>query len=352
MALSNLATNFDPNDPDLGGQIIEDGTSRVGEIVKIVDEIVSVGSASFSRITTDGSTPAGIENFQSDASMGDTTQNNDNQGGYRSGTVDGVYFVNDPALNNGDQAACFMISSWPYAHYMVIADPPTNGVAGWDSKKNPTNFQFQNSYYQDNSAYSYKDYPKEDREDSRPGKAFFSRLQETGTDNPSSNNYLQIAHRIYVFCSDDHLVWRTVLDAERDRVSGVGMIWLDQEPSDGHYSRDEVPAIHARSFRRFPSGRINCPAHSNNGKAVQTDVQDELGFVPGNSDIQGREMIFNQHYYINEPLPAHKGKIPALKVVRDDAIALWDTVVIDGDNWVCFHRSSGRGYLTRYENSK
>jgi hypothetical protein len=349
MALSNLATNFDPNDPDLGGKLIPDGTSRVGEIVKMLDEVLSVGSASFGRITGSSPTPAGLQGFQSDASTGSTSYNEDSSG-YDSGTVDGVYFSNDPALDSGDTAACFMLSSWKYCHFLVIADPPTNGVSGWNSKKNPSNFVFRSNYYQNQRAWQHKEDTKDKNE--RPGGGFFSRLQQTGTDYPGSNNYLQISHRIYVFCSDDHLVWRTVLDAERDRVSGVGMIWLDKEPDDGHYSRDEVPAIHTRSFRRFPAGRINSPAHSNNGKAVKTSVQDELGFVPGNSDVQGREMIFNQHYYINNPLPAHKGKIPALKVVRDDAIALWDTVVIDGDNWVCFHRDSGRGYLTRYENSK
>lgn len=349
---TNLATNFDPSDPELGGKIIPNGTKRVGEIVKLIDEIVSVGSASFGRITGSSPTPAGIQSMAGGASLGGTGYNDEYNAPYNHSTYDGVYFANDPALGNGDVCACFMLNAWQPAHNLVLADPVTTGSTTWNDQRHPTCFQFSSGVFQNQKPHQQNDYQKERDNDSKPGKNFFSRLHQVGDDRPNGNNTLQIDHRFFVFCADRYLIWKSVLDPEKDRTSGVGMIWLDREPSDGHYSRNEAPAIHARSFRRFSSGRANTPAHNGNGKATKVTIQDEMGFVPGNSDIQGREMIFNQRYYINDPLPAYKGEIPALKVVRDEAVATWDTVTIDGDNWVCFHRDSGRGYLTRYENRK
>ena len=286
------------------------------------------------------------------ASLGGTSYNDEYNAPYNNDTYDGVYFANDPALDSGDVCACFMINSWRPAHHLVLADPVTTGSTTWNDQRHPTCFMFDNGKFQNNKPHQYSDSNKENEYDSQPGRNFFSRLDQVGSDRPSNNNTLQIDHRFYVFCADRYLIWKSVLDPEKDRTSGVGMIWLDTEPSDGHYTRDIVPAIHARSFRRFSSGRANSPAHNGNGKAVSSSIEDELGFVPGDSDIQGREMIFNQFMHINDPVPAHKGEIPALKVVRDDAVATWDTVTINGDNWVCFHRDSGRGYLTRYENTK
>jgi hypothetical protein len=81
-------------------------------------------------------------------------------------------------------------------------------------------------------------------------------------------------------------------------------------------------------------------------------VDEELRGVPDSPDVEGREIIQNQETYSYFQLPTYHGRIPGLKIVRDNAISTWDTVVINGDNWVCFHRDSGRGYLTRYENAK
>jgi hypothetical protein len=354
---TNLATNFNPSDSNLGGLLLPDGTKRHDEALNIVDEITTVGSASFGRVTASSPTPTGIQSYAGSLSPGGTSYI-DRYSSSPNGTFDALYFKADPALGTGDKAVMFGLMVFRYALGLILADPVTNSISQWNETENAPG-GFRVSLYNDNNRFMDESdmlYRFSDRGYSsgysEPGKMFFSRLYETGNDSPSGNESLEISHRFWCFCADEYLVWKSVLEGEKDRTSGLGMIWLNPPPSDGHYSRAEVPAILARTFRRFDSNRAIAPAHQGNSASVKVEVRDEIGFIPNGPDTNGRELIFGQRAFVNDPLSAHYGLIPGLRVVRDDAIAVWDTVTINGDNWVCLWRDSGRGYLTRYENSK
>jgi len=352
---TNLASNFDPSDPDMGGKILPAGTSRQGEVIEIVDEIINVGSASFGRITGSSPTPAGLQDMAGSAAKGNTGWVRDNRSNF-SGKFDAFYAKHDPALDSGDTAASFAIVSGRYGHGLCIADPPTTGVADWHTQAHTMALHYDwdhNRFADNHPSELFDDHGYwEDRNDNQPGETFFSRLDSTGSESPGSHNNLQIDHRMFFFIADEYMVWRIVLDAEPQRESATGMIWFKDVPADGHYTRDDVPYASVRGFRRWNTSHCVSCAHGGNGKAKRNRIRPELGFVPNNADTQGREIIGDEFEYGVNPIPVRRGRIPGLKIVRDEAIATWDTVTIDGDNWVCFQRDSGRGYLTRYENTK
>jgi len=355
---TNLSTNFDPSASNLGGIELSDQNSRHDTVLDITDEILATGAASFGRVTSSSPTPAGLQSYAGSLSRG----SNDHVGRSQSslsGNFDALYFKTDPALGSENQAAMFSLPVFKCGVPMQIADPVTNNISSWNEFRNPMSFnksEHWNSTYVINSSGSPVEevnYDFSNRTDrSRPGHVFFSRLGNTGTENPNESSPLGLSHRFWCFCADEYMIWKSWTIQEQ-RTSGVGMVWFNSSPSDGHYSRNEVPAVAARSLRRWPSDKAMAPAHQPENRGMQLTVDDDMRFVPTRGDSQGREIIQPQVAHTpNKPIPAYWGEIPALRVVRDEAVAVWDTLSIDGNNWVCFHKDGGRGYLTRYENSK
>lgn len=355
---TNLSTNFDPSASNLGGIELSDQNSRHDTVLDITDEILATGAASFGRVTSSSPTPAGLQSYAGGATRGSNNSIGDNQGNL-SGNFDALYFKTDPALGSENQAAMFNLPMFEYGVAMQVADPVTNNISSWNDFRNPFGFNsndnYNGNYFRTNSSspveevnrtFSYYD------TDAKPGNVFFSRLGNTGTERPNSSTPLGLSHRFWCFCADEYMIWKSWTIQEQ-RTSGVGIVWFNSSPSDGHYSRNEVPSVAARSLRRWPSNKAMAPAHQPENRGMQLTVDDDMRFVPTRGDSQGREIIQPQVAYTpNKPIPAYWGEIPALRVVRDEAVAVWDTLSIDGNNWVCFHKDGGRGYLTRYENSK
>jgi len=355
---TNLSTNFDPSASNLGGIELSDQNSRHDTVLDITDEILVTGSSSFGRVTPSSPTPAGLQSYAGGATRGSNGSIGNIQSSL-SGNFDALYFKTDPALGSENQAAMFNLPIFRYGVAMQVADPVTNNISTWNDFRNPFGFNDNRHYSSDyfetggSSPVDKVNYAFSSRDNySQPGELFFSRLREVGTESPDTDTPLGLSHRFWCFCADEYMIWKSWTIQEQ-RTSGVGMVWFNSPPSDGHYSRNEVPAVAARSFRRWPSDKAMAPAHQPENRGMMLRVDDDMRFVPTRGDSQGREIIQPQVAYTpNKPIPAYWGEIPALRVVRDEAVAVWDTLSIDGNNWVCFHKDGGRGYLTRYENSK
>ncbi len=310
-------TNFDPNAHSLGGIKVSSGR-KVSEINNTISDKIT---SNFSR---------------------NITKRNKR-----------FYFSGDPA--DKSEKAFFTFYPTRFGIGLIVGDPIATETDEIDAPKNA--FGFQNSFY-NNSYFKFNSNPTENirknlnQKSTKAGNLFLSNLKNVGNDFLSKNEKFEFDHRLWLFTSSNYLIWKS-WSIQEQRTSGAGQIWIRSSPKDNHFTRNEVPAVAARSFKNWPQDKAMAPAHETSGRSIQLKVDEEMRMVPNRGDSQGREIIQSQIAYTpNKPIPAFWGEVPGVKVIRSSAVAVWNTMKLNGNNYVCFHKEKDRGYLTRYENGK
>lgn len=322
--MNKVKTNFRPDAPSLGGVKIPNDATNDEELDIIKAEILNTGGNFFGSLND-------LESVEKE----------------------GFYFKQDPAENLKNSVAFFKIAKGSLGHPIILFDPVTTSSVNEKDSENALGFRKDHfdKNYQVNAPEKLKEDFKEDQS-LKAGESFFTRLSNVGEKVSSGSGVLGLDHRLWLFCSDDYLIWKSWTIQEQ-RTSGVGIVWFNMTSENDHYTRNEVPAIAARSLKNWPFNKAIAPAHETESRAMQLEVDEQIRMLPNRGDTRGREIIQPQVAYTpNKPLPAFWGEIPGILVVRSDAVAVWNTIELEGKNWVCFHKANGRGYLTRYENDK